>query len=70
MTISEYRKAHGLSGEAFGRLIEKSKGHVSGIEKEGRCSAKVALEIERVTGGAVDAASLNDEIAAARKVAA
>lgn len=70
MTISEYRTAHGLSLEAFGLLIGKTKGHVHAIESDGRCSAKLALEIEKVTGGQVDAASINDEIAAARNVKA
>jgi len=70
MTISEYRGDRGLSLEAFGLLIGKTKGHVHAIESEGRCSAKLALKIEEVTGGKVDAASLNEEIAAARNVKA
>lgn len=70
MTISEFRKANSLTLEALGGLIGKSKGHVYAIEQTGRCSAKVALAIERVTRGAVDAASLNDEIAEARQIAA
>jgi transcriptional regulator with XRE-family HTH domain len=70
MTITEYRKARGLTMEEFGALIGRSKGHMSEIENTGRCSAKLALAIERATSGQVDAASLNDEIADARKQAA
>ena len=67
MTITEYRKAHNLSMEQFGVLIGRSKGHMSEIERENRCSPKLALEIERHTIGQVDAASLNGDVAAARR---
>lgn len=70
MTLSEYRKDKGLSLEAIGALIGKSKGHVHAIEQSNRCSAKVALALERVTEGLVDAAFLNPEIAEARRIAA
>lgn len=70
MTITDYRSKHGLSLAAFGALIGKSKPHVHEIERTGRCSAELAMDIERVTSGAVDAATLNDAIASARKVAA
>jgi DNA-binding transcriptional regulator YdaS (Cro superfamily) len=70
MTITEYRKARNLSMEQFGALLSRSKGHMSEIERLNRCSAKLALEIERQTAGQVSAASLNDEVAAARRQAA
>lgn len=70
MDIATYRKNNDLSLEAFGTLVGKSKGHIHEIESTMRCSAKMALAIEEVTGGQVDAASLNDEIALARKAAA
>lgn len=70
LTITQYRKANGLTLEAFAALVDKSKGHMSEIESTMRCSAKLALAIETATGGQVDAASLNDEIASARKAAA
>lgn len=69
-TISQYRDEHGLTLEAFGQLVGKSKGHIHEVENTMRCSAKLALAIEAATGGAVDAASLNDQIASARKAAA
>lgn len=56
--------------EAFGARIGRSKGHMSEIERTNRCSPKLALAIERETGGQVDAASLNDEIADARRLVA
>ncbi len=70
LTIAEYRTKHGLTLEQFGAMIERSKGHMSEIENAGRCSAKLALEIEKQTAGQIDAATLNEEIAAARKQAA
>ena len=70
MDIATYRKTEGLSMEAFGALVGKSKGHIHQVESEMRCSAKMALDVERVTNGAVDAAALNDEIASARRAAA
>lgn len=69
-TINQYREAHGLTLEAFGALIGKSKGHTHEIENTMRCSAKLALAIEAATDGEVDAADLNTEIASARKAAA
>lgn len=70
MDIATYRQTNDLTLEAFGALVGKSKPHIHEIERTMRCSAKLALEIERVTGGAVNAAHLNDEIAEARKAAA
>lgn len=69
-TISEYREAKGLTLEAFGALVGKSKPHIHEIENSMRCSAKLALAIETATDGAIDAAVLNEEIANARKAAA
>jgi DNA-binding transcriptional regulator YdaS (Cro superfamily) len=70
MTITEYRASHGLTMEAFGATIGRSKGHMSEIERTNRCSPRLALAIEKATDGQVDAASLNDEIADARRQAA
>lgn len=69
-TIKQYREAEGLTLEAFGALIGKSKPHVHEIESTMRCSAKLALAIEAATKGKVSAAVLNAEIANARKAAA
>jgi len=64
--ITQYRKANGLTLEAFAALVGKRKGHMSGVENASRCSAKLALDIERATAGAIDAAALNSDIAQAR----
>ena len=70
MTLSEYRTAHGLSLEAFGELVDRSKAQIHAIEKSNYAPAKLAMAIERATNGAVDAAFLNPDIAAARRPAA
>ena len=68
-SITEYRADKGLTLEAFAALVGKSKGHMSEVEKTMRCSAKLALEIERATDGVINAAVLNGEIAQARQAA-
>ena len=68
-TITQYRKVNELTLEAFARLVGKSKGHMSEVEKSMRCTAKLALDIERATSGSINAALLNDEIAQARQAA-
>lgn len=70
MTLTKYREIHGLSLEALATQLGKSKGHLHAVEKDGYATAKLALAIERLTEGQVDAASLNPEIAEARKAAA
>lgn len=70
MTLSDYRAQHGLSLAEFGKLVGKSKGHIHAVEEANYATAKLALAIEKATGGAVSAAFLNPEIAEARKAAA
>lgn len=70
MTLSDYREKHGLTLEQFGERVGKSKAQIHAIEKANYATAKLALAIERETGGLVDAAFLNPEIAQARKAAA
>lgn len=68
--LTRYRKAEGLTLEAFAERVGKSKGHMHEVETTMRCTANLALAIERETSGAIDAADLNDDIAEARKQAA
>lgn len=68
--IAIYRKNEGLTLEAFAALVGKSKGHMHEVETTMKCTAKLALDIERATNGEINAASLNDEIAQARQLAA
>ena len=70
MTLLEWRKEHGLSLEAVASKLDKSKGHLHAVEKDGYATARLALDIELLTSGAVDAASLNPEVAEARRDAA
>jgi transcriptional regulator with XRE-family HTH domain len=68
LTIAGLRAELGLSLEAFGAKIGlASKGNVSILERGGACSLPVALVLETLSGGRLDAARLNDDVAAARR---
>ena len=68
MKIATFRKdVLGLSQEEFARRIGlKSKGQVSEIERDNKCSAKVALEIERISEGQISAATICPAVALVR----
>lgn len=67
MNIAELRAEMGVSQEEFAALIGlSSKGNVSIIERENRCGLRVALKIEQLSGGRIDAASLNEEVRVSR----
>lgn len=72
MKIAAFRKdVLGISQEEFARLVGlKSKGHVSDIERLNACSPRIALEIEKLSDGAISAASLSDAVALVRGQAA
>lgn len=71
MTVSEYRSdVAKLTQTEFARILGKSKSYLCQIEADNRAPVKLALAIEAHSKGLVDAASLNDDIATARKVAA
>ena len=61
-----------MSLEAFANLLGlKSKGQMSLIESgKASCSAAVALRLEELSGGRINAADLNAVIARARRVEA
>lgn len=68
LTIAGLRAELGLSLEAFGQRIGlASKGNVSILERGGACSLPVALALEELSGGRLDAASLNADVALARR---
>jgi transcriptional regulator with XRE-family HTH domain len=67
MTLTEWRKQNGLSLQAVAEQLGKTKGHIHSVENTNRATARLALDIERLTGGRVDAAFLNPEIAEARR---
>ena len=69
--LIDWRKANELSLEqAAAKFGIASKGYLSEIENGARCSVSVALEIERVTDGAICAATLNPDIALVDKARA
>lgn len=70
MTLTDYREKHGLTLEAFGALVGKSKAQIHSIEKDNYATAKLALAIEKATDGEVSAAFLNPQVAEARKAEA
>ena len=64
MDIATIRKELGLSQEAFAaRLGLKSKGHVSVMEAGKPPSLRVAIELERISGGRLRAADMNSDVA-------
>lgn len=64
MTIAELRKEMGLSLEAFAAEVGlKSKGQMQLIEKGASPSVAVALRIEKLSDGRIQAAQLNPTIA-------
>jgi predicted transcriptional regulator len=72
MEIASLRAELGMSLEAFANLLGlKSKGQMSLIEAgKSSVSAAVALRLEELSGGRIDAANLNAVVAQARRVTA
>lgn len=64
--LIRYRKGKGMTLEVFARKLGKTKGHMSIVERDMRCSATLALDIERETGGAISASQLNPDVAMVR----
>ncbi|MGA9220025.1 MAG: hypothetical protein WBZ57_02405 [Pseudomonas graminis] len=72
MKIADLREEMGLSLEAFATEIgQKSRGRMSVIERENRCSLAVALRIEELSAcngvPRIDAAELCDDVRKARE---
>ncbi len=70
--IRAYRKdVLKLSQEGFARLLGlRSKGHICDIERTDRCAPSVALEIEKISKGAINAAEISPAVARIRERAA
>jgi hypothetical protein len=67
LTIAQLRAELGLSLEQFAEKVGlQSRGRMSVIEREGRCSLEVALRIETLSGGRIDTAQLSEDVKAAR----
>lgn len=68
MKIADLRAEMGLSLEEFAaRIGLASRGRMSVIEREERCALSVALRIEELSAGRIDAAALSDDVRAARE---
>lgn len=66
-TIKALREELAMTAAEFANHIGlKSKSRVSEIEHGAPVSARVALRLEEISGGRIDAAVLNDDVAAAR----
>ena len=69
--LTSWRTERGMTLDAAATAFGiKSKGYLSEIERGLRCSVATALEIERVTDGAICASSLNPDIALVDKARA
>lgn len=70
-TIADLRRERQETLEQFAQTLGlKSKGQASQIERgEEPCSFEVALTLETLSTGRLDAAALNDKVALARKPA-
>lgn len=67
MKISDLRAEMKLGLADFCRLLGlTSMGHASEIERANRCAVRVALRIEELSGGRIDAADLNADVRAVR----
>ncbi|MGE6693324.1 helix-turn-helix domain-containing protein [Sphingobium limneticum] len=67
-SIKDLRAALGLTLVEFGERIGlSSKGQVSIIERENKCGLRVALAIETLSGGRINAAALCEEVRLARE---
>jgi DNA-binding XRE family transcriptional regulator len=67
LTITEFRTELSMTMSEFAAAIGlASKANVSVIERDNRCGLKVALRIEELSGGRVDAAIINEDVALAR----
>lgn len=67
MDIKALRQSLGLNQSDFAsRLGLSSKSHVSELENGGSCSVRVALKVEELSGGQINAASLHPDIALVR----
>lgn len=64
--IRAFRKALGLTLAEMGERCGISKSQMHEVERVGRASLPVALAIEALSEGSIDAAALNDDVRAAR----
>ena len=67
MDIRTFRQSRGFTLEAFGEALGGiTKGYLSQIENGATCSQAVALKIEALSGGEVNAGEICPAVMAAR----
>ena len=66
LTIASLRAELGLTLADFGERIGLSKSQTHDAEATNRTSLRVAVEIEALSEGRIDAADLNDDVRKAR----
>lgn len=67
ISISSLRTEFSETLEVFGRRIGLSKSQMHEVEKTNRASLRVALAIETLSEGRIDAAGLCEEVRLARR---
>lgn len=68
LSISDLRAELGLTLAELGEKVGLSKSQMHDAERTGRASLRVAIELESLSDGRIDAARLNDDVRKARVV--
>ena len=66
MDIRTFRQSRGMTLEALGAALGVTKGYLSQVENGATCSQAVALKVEALSEGAVNAANISSAVMAAR----
>lgn len=66
LTIAALRTELGLTLQELGERIELSKSQMHEVEQSNRASVRVAVAIEDLSGGRIDAAGLNEDVRLSR----
>ena len=66
LTIAALRTELGLTLQELGERIELSKSQMHEVEQSNRASVRVAVAIEELSGGRIDAAGLNEDVRLSR----
>lgn len=64
--VADLRATLGLTLEAMGARLGISKSQMHEVERTQRASLRVALKLEELADGAIDAAELSDDVRVAR----
>jgi DNA-binding XRE family transcriptional regulator len=64
--VAALRRSLGMTLGEMGRACGISKSQMHAVERSGRASLRVALRLEELSGGRIDAGALNADVRAAR----